>query len=48
LNVLNRGYSLTRTIDGRLVRDAAEVNPGDVILTRVGNGEITSRVEDGP
>jgi exodeoxyribonuclease VII large subunit len=46
LNVLNRGYSLTRTTDGRLVRDADEVKPGDVLHTRVAGGEITSRVEE--
>ena len=46
LNVLNRGYSLTRTTDGRLVREAGEMKPGDVLHTRVANGEITSRVED--
>jgi exodeoxyribonuclease VII large subunit len=46
LNVLSRGYSLTRTADGRLVRDPAQVQPGEVIQTRVAAGEIVSRVED--
>ena len=45
LNVLRRGYSLTRTVEGKLLRDAAEVQPGDLIVTRVQNGEVTSRVE---
>ncbi len=46
LNVLKRGYSLTRTADGvSLLRDAAEVKPGDRIVTRVSTGEIVSRVE---
>ena len=45
LNVLGRGYSLTRTADGRLVRTPADVQPGDTIVTRVAGGEITSRVE---
>jgi exodeoxyribonuclease VII large subunit len=45
LNVLRRGYSLTRTENGTLVRDAAQVHPGDKLLTRVAAGEITSRVE---
>jgi exodeoxyribonuclease VII large subunit len=45
LNVLNRGYSLTRTTDGRLVRDPADVQPGDTIVTRVAGGEIASKVE---
>ncbi|HEY3788979.1 MAG TPA: exodeoxyribonuclease VII large subunit [Urbifossiella sp.] len=45
LNVLRRGYSLTHTADGKLIRDAAEVHPGDVIVTRLASGEVTSRVE---
>ena len=45
LNILSRGYSLTRTPDGKLLRDSAAVQPGDVIVTRVSNGEVTSRVE---
>jgi exodeoxyribonuclease VII large subunit len=45
LNVLRRGYSLTRTEDGSLIRDAASVQPGQAIITRVETGEITSRVE---
>lgn len=44
LNVLARGYSLTRTADGRVVRAAAEVAPGDRLVTRVASGEIVSRV----
>ena len=44
LNVLGRGYSLTRTADGRLVRAAADVRPGDELVTRVAAGEIVSRV----
>lgn len=42
LNVLRRGYSLTRTTAGRVVRDPAEVRPGDILLTRVAGGEIRS------
>lgn len=44
LNVLARGYSLTRTPDGKLIRTAADVQPGDTIVTRVSNGEIESVV----
>lgn len=44
LNVLARGYSLTRTADGRVVRAAADVAPGDRLVTRVASGEIVSRV----
>lgn len=47
LNVLNRGYSLTRTADGEtLLRDAAAVRPGDRLVTRLAAGEIVSRVEE--
>jgi exodeoxyribonuclease VII large subunit len=46
LNVLSRGYSLTRTAAGRVVRDPAQVQPGETIMTRVAGGEIISRVED--
>jgi exodeoxyribonuclease VII large subunit len=46
LNVLTRGYSLTHKVSGELVRGAAEVEPGDLLVTRVANGEILSRVED--
>jgi exodeoxyribonuclease VII large subunit len=46
LNVLTRGYSLTHTADGQLVRSAADVTPGDVLVTRVARGSIRSRVEN--
>lgn len=46
LAVLGRGYSLTcRTADGRLIRTAADLSPGDEITTRFATGQATSRVE---
>lgn len=46
LGVLGRGYSLThRLADGRLVRDARELAPGDQLRTRFAHGEAISRVE---
>jgi exodeoxyribonuclease VII large subunit len=45
LNVLTRGYSLTHTADGKLVRSADDVKPGDELVTRVASGQIVSRVE---
>jgi exodeoxyribonuclease VII large subunit len=46
LAVLARGYSLTFRADGvTLVRSAAEVRPGDLIHTRLAEGQIVSRVE---
>jgi exodeoxyribonuclease VII large subunit len=46
LNVLTRGYSLTRKANGELIRSATDVQPGDVLVTRLAQGEIRSRVED--
>jgi exodeoxyribonuclease VII large subunit len=48
LGTLSRGYSITRRADdGRLVRRADEVAPGDRIETRLGRGRVLSRVEGG-
>ena len=47
LNVLRRGYSLTRTESSlQLVRDSSQIQPGDRLLTKVASGEIVSRVEE--
>jgi exodeoxyribonuclease VII large subunit len=46
LQVLSRGYSLTHTADGRLVRDPAGLRPGDLLLTRVAEGTIRSLVTE--
>jgi len=46
LAVLGRGYSLThRAEDGKLVRDASELSPGERIDTRFARGQARSRVE---
>jgi exodeoxyribonuclease VII large subunit len=46
LAVLGRGYSLTqRTSDGRLIRSAADLSPGDQITTRLAQGQTISRIE---
>lgn len=45
LGVLGRGYSLThRLSDGRLIRDAAQLTPGDELSTRFAAGQAISRV----
>jgi len=41
-DVLNRGYSLTTTDDGSVVRDAASLKAGDRLLTRFATGSATS------
>jgi len=46
LATLSRGYSLTQqTADGTIVRDASAVEVGSQVTTRLGRGEIVSRVE---
>jgi exodeoxyribonuclease VII large subunit len=45
LAVLERGYSLTRGADGRLVRSAGEVASGAALVTQVRDGVIRSVVE---
>jgi exodeoxyribonuclease VII large subunit len=47
LNVLARGYSLTRKEDETvLLHDATQVDIGERIVTRLQHGEIVSRVEE--
>lgn len=41
-----RGWSITRTADGRTVRASAELQPGDLIITTFADGTARSRVED--
>jgi exodeoxyribonuclease VII large subunit len=46
LAVLGRGYSLThRVSDGRLIRAASDLTPGESIATRFAYGQAVSRVE---
>lgn len=48
-SVLARGYSLTFQADGKtLVRSADQARPGDLLVTRLAEGELTSRVENAP
>ncbi len=49
LAVLARGYSLTLNHDdGSLIRTVDQVKPGQRIVTRLAEGQITSRVESMP
>lgn len=41
---LGRGYSITRTVQGTLVRDSAAVALGDTIDTTLHRGSLTSRI----
>jgi exodeoxyribonuclease VII large subunit len=42
---LARGWSITRTDDGRVVRSPADVSDGDTIVTQLGAGEVRSTVD---
>ncbi len=47
LAVLARGYTVTqRAADGRVVRAAEDLAPGDVLTTRFAHGRAVSRVEE--
>ncbi|MEM1062593.1 MAG: exodeoxyribonuclease VII large subunit [Planctomycetota bacterium] len=46
LATLSRGYSLTSTADGRLVRSGSDVSVGDDLTTRLADGVVLSRVTD--
>ena len=45
LAVLDRGYSLTQTADGAVVRDTKKLKKGDLLRTRFANGTVLSEVE---
>jgi exodeoxyribonuclease VII large subunit len=45
LNVLERGYSLTMTTDGKVLRATDAVRPGERLQTRLARGKLMSRVE---
>ena len=42
--VLDRGYSLTTTADGSVVKDAKKLKAGDVLTTRLAKGSVESVV----
>ena len=43
--VLERGYTITRTADGRVVRRAGDVDAGSELVTELASGRVISRVE---
>jgi len=45
LAVLERGYSIARRADGRIVRATGDVKVGDTVTTRLARGEFTSEVK---
>ncbi|MEP6787830.1 MAG: exodeoxyribonuclease VII large subunit, partial [Acidobacteriota bacterium] len=44
LGVLTRGYSITQTADGRILRDAATAKPGDKLKIRLERGKLNAEV----
>ena len=42
---LARGWSITTTADGQLVRSPSDVQPGDALITRLASGEVRSTVD---
>ncbi len=44
LAVLTRGYSITQSADGKVLRDAAETKPGDRLKIRLANGKLDAEV----
>ena len=44
VNLLERGWSITRTSGGSIVRSVDQVTAGDTIVTRLADGEVTSTV----
>jgi len=46
LGILSRGYSITKKLPaGAIVKDASQLNPGDLLSTRFYHGSVLSRVE---
>jgi exodeoxyribonuclease VII large subunit len=43
--VLERGYSITRDADGRVVRTSDGITAGAIVETELAAGRVTSRVE---
>ncbi|MGF1578623.1 MAG: exodeoxyribonuclease VII large subunit [Gemmataceae bacterium] len=46
LNVLSRGYSLTKTLNNKILCSAKQTSAGDQIITVLAEGQVTSRVEN--
>ena len=44
VNLLRRGWSITRATDGTVLRSVAGLSAGDRIRTRLADGEIASHI----
>ena len=46
LGILSRGFSITKKLpEGTILKNSADVEPGDMISTRLSKGEVWSRIE---
>ena len=43
-NILKKGYTIT-TVNGKVIKDSANINPGDKIKTKLDNGAVYSTVD---
>lgn len=46
LNTLQRGYSITTREQGELIRDAAQISPGDVVEVRLQRGRLLCDIRE--
>lgn len=46
LAVLSRGYAVVSTEDGSIIRDSAQLSPGQQVIARLGIGSISAQVLD--
>jgi exodeoxyribonuclease VII large subunit len=46
VNLLRRGWTISRDADGSIVRSVTDVAPGDLITTELADGRLTSRIEE--
>ncbi len=46
--LMRRGWSVTRSASGRVIRSSGDVHPGDEIVTQIVDGSFTSTVSEAP
>jgi exodeoxyribonuclease VII large subunit len=46
LKVLDRGYSLTRGPDGKVLRSHQGLSPGDAVTVTLRDGDLRTRIEE--
>jgi exodeoxyribonuclease VII large subunit len=44
VHVLRRGFSITVNVEGKAVRSAADLAPGETIITRLASGQVASTI----